>query len=167
MRTNMYKLDTHTALLPQHPISRHTNTLRHPWALFPSHLIRQEQTAITVSASQFSSHRFPYLLAGLACNNLLTWDEASLTCWPGCTLWAKCSECLLSFQPSNSIQQLFILFMSPHVGRSDIVFTTWAKWLSGLCQDVTEEQWLVSINQFQLTLLETIQSKQHWKSITP
>lgn len=53
-------LRPHLPFILHHLISQHTDahTLRHPWTLFPRHLIRKDQTAITASASQFS---FPFL----------------------------------------------------------------------------------------------------------
>lgn len=66
-------LHRHLPFTPHHLITQHTDapTLRHPWTVFPRDLIREDQTAITASASQFSFHFSPYLLDSLACNDLL------------------------------------------------------------------------------------------------
>lgn len=88
MQTHMYKLDAHTALLPPLPSypspphqSAHTHTyfythtLRHPWALFPSHLIRPEQTAITVCAPMPISPPISFLICWPARSATTYWPE--------------------------------------------------------------------------------------------
>lgn len=78
-------LRRHLPFIPHHLISQqtdahtHIHTLRHLWTVFPRHLIKEDQTAITASASQFSFHFSPYLLDSLVCNNLLAQYEPEWT----------------------------------------------------------------------------------------
>lgn len=153
----LFKVDAHTTplpLLPQHPISQHTR----------SDMLRLYSPATSSGKTrqllQWALPNSPPI-SSLFC--WLTWSAT--TYWPEMTplcpidldvLCEHLLECLLSFHPSNSIQQLLILLMSTQVSQvwhCVCHLDRMVVWIMSECQDATKEQLPVSIYQFQLTLL--------------
>ena len=115
MWTHKCEQDAPTALLPPLPsypqpahqsthTHTHKHTLRHPWALFPSHLIRPEQTAITVCTLVPISPPLSFLICWLAGSTTTYWPETKphYPVDPG-ALCVHLSECRQSLHPPNSI----------------------------------------------------------------
>ena len=167
-------VNTHTHTLSAHTHT-HTHTHTHSQASLgsipqPPHQARADSYYSVRSDAHFSSHLFPYLPAGSVCNNLLTWDVASLPRWPGRSPRAFNWTAAIFPPAQNSIQQLFI-FIYFTSGKAGLTLCLppgpiQIVWIMSQCLDDTEEQWLVSINQpqFALTAVITLQraSEAYW-----
>lgn len=143
MQACMCDLDTHIAspfsfaflFLTILSVNAHAHTLSDTYTQAslgsipqPPHQARPDSYYSVCSDAHFSSHLFPYLLAGLDCNNLLTWDVASLPRWPAHTLWAfNGMPAIVSPAKLHPTTTSFYSFHLRQKDGFDIVFATWAK----------------------------------------